>query len=175
MKEVISIGIGNCGLTVNETFFSEIANEHNLSEDGSTTKDFTKEGHYPHIYFDECQNGKYVSRSLMIDSDNSTIDNIRTGRNGKLFSMDNLCCGRKSTGGVFAKGMYGFGSDLVESSNEKLRKLVENCDRLNAFQMTFGLGGGSGSGIGGKFLSTLEERYPENVTMTFNVWPNSKC
>ena len=57
--------------------------------------------------------------------------------------------------------MYGFGAEIVESSLEKVRKLVERCDCLHGFMLSYGTGGGSGSGMGSKLLSKLYEAYTD--------------
>ena len=54
MKEIISIGVGNFGLSICENFTKEIAEEHNINLDGTTKDGFNDSLHYPNIFFEEC-------------------------------------------------------------------------------------------------------------------------
>lgn len=89
---------------------------------GKPLSNFDQEKHFPSVFFDECQSGKYISRSLLVDTDNQAIDNVRSSESGSLYSLDNFCCGRKSTSGNFATGFYNSGV-ADELAYEKVRKL----------------------------------------------------
>jgi tubulin beta len=56
------------------------------------------------------------------------IDNIRSFSGASIYGLDNFCCGKKSFGSIFAKGMYTEGAEIVDVAMEKLRSLLERCD-----------------------------------------------
>lgn len=57
---------------------------------------------------------------------------------------------------------------------ESIRKEVELTNRLQGFQMTHSLGGGTGSGLGTLILSKIKEEYPDRLLLSFPVFPSPK-
>ena len=74
MKEIISLGVGGCGINLTDNFFREIATEHRIDINGTPIDGIGDMHHMPSVFFDECQSGKYIPRSLLIDSDNHNVD-----------------------------------------------------------------------------------------------------
>lgn len=92
------------------------------------------------------------------------IDHVRSNsQSSKMFSLDSYCCGKESTGGVYATGYYTKGKELVLPFNEKIRKLLERCERPHGFLINHGLAGGSGSGLTTALINELEEEHHELV------------
>ena len=69
---------------------------------------------------------------------------------------------------------YTEGAELVDSVLDVVRKEAENCDRLQGFQFTHSLGGGTGSGMGTLLTSKIREEYPDRMICTFSVFPSRK-
>jgi len=89
---------------------------------------FSSEHQYPSVFFDECQNGKYIARALQTDTDCSAVESVFAGPASGIYSIDSLCCGTASAGGNWAKGYYKNElSDCILM--EKVRKILETCER----------------------------------------------
>ncbi len=99
----------------------------------------------------------------------SRIDSIR---GNSLYGLDNYCCGKNSLGSLFARGHYGIGSELVGVSMEKVRKMIERCDVPQGFMLSYGLGGGTGSGMGTLLMSKIREEYPDKIMSTPILFPH---
>merc|ERR1719376_1350834 len=74
------------------------------------------------------------------------MDSVRSGPFGQIFRPDNFVFGQSGAGNNWAKGHYTEGAELVDSVLDVVRKEAESCDRLQGFQLTHSLGGGTGSG-----------------------------
>ena len=90
-----------------------------------------------------------------------SIDTVRSGDGYSLYGLDNFCCGKTSFGGLYAKARYGEGTELVAAGLEKVRALLERCDSPQGVMVSYGLGGGAGSGMGAEILIKMEEHYPD--------------
>ena len=81
----------------------------------------------------------------MIDSESMVIDSIRSSSKD-IYGVDNFCYQQESFGSLFSKARYE-SADLMEKARDKVRLLVEECDSLHGFIFSFGLSGGTGSGL----------------------------
>jgi hypothetical protein len=72
-----------------------------------------------------------------------------------------MISGKCSTGNNYAKGKHDPDFDIILSYEEKIRKTIESCDRLNGFMIFHSLGGGTGSGSFAKLSDKLLEDYPD--------------
>lgn len=70
--------------------------------------------------------------------------------------------------------MYGEGKDIVSAGIEKIRGLLERCDAPQGFLVSHGLGGGAGSGMGGKMLNCLIEEHSDLMAVTTILFPHLK-
>ena len=168
MKEILSLGIGNCGIALTEQFLTEIAQEHLIDSSGKKIQDKSDSLHYPNIFFDEFQDGKFISRSVLIDSDCQAVSQVMCGKSAGLFGLDNYCCEKKSTNGNFGVGYYNIGAMLIEDIMNKVRRKIEICDHLDAISLTFASSGGTGSGLGSLLLQKISEEY-HNYDIPTNV------
>ncbi|CDW91873.1 beta tubulin [Stylonychia lemnae] len=150
MKEIINIGIGNYGIQLVNEFLEELCLDHDIGLDGvkKVASEKDQQLDYPNIYFEELSCGRFLSRSLMIDTDCTKIENIRCGKTRYLQSIDNYLCLKQGGAGNYAKARNAYEDGLKDSFKDKLRKLVEGCDKFQAFQLQYATGGGTGSGLG---------------------------
>jgi tubulin alpha len=161
MREIIAIGIGSFGIKTTDNLIQGIAEEHQLNTESNEVGSPVVENSYPDIFFDEFQSGKYKGRTLFLDADSMAIDTVRAGPGSANYGLDNYCCGKSSLGSLFVKGHYGEGAPLVDASMEKVRALLERCDAPQGFMVSYGLGGGAGSGMGSLFISKFAEHHPD--------------
>jgi tubulin beta len=137
------------------------------------------------VYYNELNKGKYVPRAIFSDIQLGTIDSLRAGPCGKLFNSDNygntnsffssfLVTTYPGAGGNCAKILNTQSQELVDSLMDVVRKEAEACDRLQGFQITHSLGGGTGSGLGAYYLTQLRQHFPDTMICTFSVYPSPK-
>ena len=55
-----------------------------------------------------------------------------------------------------------------------VQKEAKSCDRLQCFQLTHLLGGGTSSGMGTLLISKIREEYPDRIMNTYLVVPSPK-
>ena len=55
---------------------------------------------------------------------------------------------------------------------DNIKYAVEKCDSLQSFFLIHSLGGGTGSGLGTRILSILEDNFPEVFRFTASVFPS---
>lgn len=112
-----------------------------------------------------------MPRAVLVDSD-STLLNTIGGRQcgGNAYRKENFVGGHGGTGSNWAKGYYGRG-EMSRRVAEAVRSEAERCDRLQGFQLVHSLGGGTGSGLGGRVLNNIQASYPNRAAHTYSVAP----
>jgi tubulin beta len=155
-------------------FWEIISDEHGIDPDGAYHGDSDLQLERINVYYDEPSRGKYVPRTIFVDLEPGPIDSVRAGHFGQLFRPDNLVFGTSGAGKNWAKGYHTEGAELMESLFDVVRLEAEGCDRLQGFQMTHSLGGGTGSGMGALLIDTIRDEYPDRIMNTYSVIPSSK-
>ena len=62
----------------------------------------------------------------------------------------------------------------MDCAIEKLRKLIERCDYFSGFMISYGIGGGTGSGMGSLIMSKVTEEYPDKLITSNVLCPHNK-
>ena len=174
VREIISIQLGNCGNEIGTKFWETISNEHGIDPSGFFKGNSSLLSQRLNVYYNEGQGGKYVPRSIFVDLDPASIDNVRGSQYGSLFRPDNFIQGEKSANNNFSVGYYGIGKEILQSVLDIIRKEAESCDCLQAFQFTHSLGGGTGSGFGSLLLQELKDVFPDQIISSYSVIPSPK-
>ncbi|KAJ5071629.1 tubulin beta chain [Anaeramoeba ignava] len=174
MREIVHLQVGQCGNQIGTRFWEDVCGEHGISHSGIYEGDNELQLERVNVYFNEATGGKYVPRSILVDLESGTMDNIRSGKLKTLFKPNNFVYGTTGAGNNWAKGHYTEGAEISESVLEVLRKEAENCECLQGFQVTHSLGGGTGSGLGTLLLSRIREEFPDRMIATFSVVPSPK-
>eukprot|EP00028_Trichosphaerium_sp_Am-I-7-wt_P000160 CAMPEP_0168528496 /NCGR_PEP_ID=MMETSP0405-20121227/13290_1 /TAXON_ID=498012 /ORGANISM="Trichosphaerium sp, Strain Am-I-7 wt" /LENGTH=390 /DNA_ID=CAMNT_0008551925 /DNA_START=124 /DNA_END=1293 /DNA_ORIENTATION=- len=126
-------------------------------------------------YYRVTKQGRYVPRSILVDLEHSTFDQIKNGPCGRLYDPNNFVTSVNGVGtnNLWAKGHYTEGAAIIDEVIDTTRKEIEKCDCLHGFQMVFSLGGGTGSGLGTLIASKIREEYPDRMMTAFNVIPST--
>jgi len=175
MREIVHIQVGQCGNQVGSKFWEVISDEHGIHPDGVYRGESDLQLERINVYYNEAHGGRFVPRAVLVDLEPGTMDSVRAGPYGGLFRPDNYIFGQSGAGNNWAKGHYTVGAELVESVMDVVRKEAEGCDRLQGFQFTHSLGGGTGSGLGTLLLSKMKEDYGDRILETFSVFPCPKA
>merc|ERR1719433_566103 len=95
-----------------------------------------------------------------------------TSKYAAIFHQDFLINGSEDASNNFARGHYTVGRDMIDKVNDRLRKLVDNCDNVQGFVMKHAVGGGTGSGMGCLMLERMAVDYRKKSKLGFEVYPS---
>jgi len=173
MREIISIHIGQAGVQTGNACWELYCLEHGILQDGTMEKGRHAEDKGFSTFFSETSSGSFVPRAVMIDLEPSTIDQIRTGPYGKLYHPDLLISGKEDAANNYARGHYTVGKELLDTSLNRIRKLADQCEKLQGFLIFHSVGGGTGSGFGSLLLEKLTDEYGNKTNkLDFCVFPS---
>merc|ERR1712241_1520846 len=108
----------------------------------------------------------------MGDLEATVCDEIRNGVQGKLFHDDYILSGKEDAANNFARGHYTTGKEMMDQINDRVKKLVEDCDNVQGFIITHSVGGGTGSGLGMLILERLAVDYRKRSKIGFEIYPS---
>lgn len=103
MREIVSLQVGQGGNQMGAAFWEALCAEHHISpETGDYTGESDLDLEHIEVYFREgAHKGRYVPRVTMVDLEPSSLDAIRGGRMGHIFSPDDF------VGGQYGKDVMG--------------------------------------------------------------------
>jgi len=61
--------------------------------------------------------------------------------------------------------------DMEEVAMDKVRKQVEMCDKLHAFEIVRSMTGGIATGFGSTLITNLKEQFGDGLIAEFQVYP----
>jgi len=166
---IININIGQCGINMGAEFWSQLCNEHNISQNGEIS---TKTEGNPHIFFRETVKGKFIPRSVFIDLDPGPIDKIRSEGMGKLFDPSDFIYKNTGSQNNWAQAKYIEAPEIKEQIMDDVRRQVESCDRLEGFHLMHSICGGTGSGLFEEVLGSLYENYCGQEFSSLTLFPS---
>jgi len=173
-RELLSIHIGQAGLSVGNSCWELYCLEHDISPDGRIANDPSPgvEVNSFNTFFSETQNGKHVPRAVMVDLEPTVCDSIRTGKYCSLFHPESIINGKEDAANNFARGHYTIGKDIIDNVMDKVRKMSDNCTALQGFLIFHSTGGGTGSGLGSLLLERLAVDFSRKTKMSFTITPS---
>jgi len=176
-NEILTIGIGQGGIRVNNSFWEEMMKEHNISfrtrkYDGDTDSQHDDLGRC-NVYFEE-KSSRFVPRAILVDLEPASEAVIKSSRMARMFRPENMAFGKTGSSHNWAKGHYTEGAKLIDEVMDIVRKEAERCDCPQGSHIIHTLGGGTGSGMGTLLLMKLKDGYPDLVHSTFSIFPSPK-
>jgi len=115
--------------------------------------------------------GTYVPRNLSVDLEASVIDEV-SKKKEKLYHQDYLLKGKEDAANNFARGHYTVGKELMDTVNDRIRKMVDNSDNVQGFIVSHAVGGGTGSGLGMLILERMAVDYRKKSKIGFEIYPS---
>merc|ERR1712117_443781 len=88
------------------------------------------------------------------------------------FHPDYIRNGKEDAANNFARGHYTVGKEIMDIVNDRIKKLIEECENLQGFIMTHSVGGGSGSGLGMLILERLAVDFRKKSKLGFEIYPS---
>jgi len=170
VREVLTLNVGQCGIQVGNAIWEQYCAEHGITVKGdnpSTHDDGTFQ-----CFFEETGAGQYVPRNLMVDLEPNVIDDVKNSTYSAIFHPEFLLSGKEDAANNFARGHYTVGKEMIDKVNDRLRKLVDNCDNVQGFVINHSVGGGTGSGLGALMLERIAVDYRKKSKLGFEVYPS---
>jgi tubulin alpha len=173
-RELLSIHIGQAGLSVGNSCWELYCLEHGITPDGLMPGDESHgvEDSAFNTFFSETQNGKHVPRAVMVDLEPTVADSIRTGDYRSLYHPESIINGKEDAANNYARGHYTIGKDIIDTVIDKVRKMSDNCQALQGFLIFHSTGGGTGSGLGSLLLERLAVDFSRKTKMSFTITPS---
>ena len=172
MSEIVQLQIGQAGNRIGTAFTRLIREEHGVDSSGHLVDSSPERTYGLHRFFQETSEYLYQPRSLLIDLEPSSLDCIRGSTEGRLYSPDQYLFDQVGSRNLFPIGHYGAGSELAEVAMESVRKQVETCDRLQAFQVIHSVSGGTGSGLTTSLIARLKDEYCDDINLSYLLLPS---
>eukprot|EP00493_Phyllostaurus_siculus_P020509 UN20834 len=174
VREIVSVSVGQAGIQCGSVVWNQYLAEHKLANTGLWVDDAnrnTEDENYL-TFFHESQTGQCVPRNLFCDLEASVCDEIKKGPTSRLFHQDYIINGKEDAANNFARGHYTTGKEIMDQVNDRLKKLVEDCENVQGFIMTHAVGGGTGSGLGMLILERLAVDYRKKSKIGFEIYPS---
>ncbi|EDO07261.1 Tubulin GTPase domain containing protein [Babesia bovis T2Bo] len=171
MKDVLSINIGQCGIQVASCFWGMFFKNlkldcGNLPPDWNDVRSFVLNTNVnvpsldasPDAYNDFINNLK--ARCILIDTDLSTITEVLQKQHHCHIDNENIVCGTEAAGNNWSVAYFHHGPQYHQTVEDLIDHNLEKCDKtFQYFNITFGLSGGTGGGLGNYILDILRDNY----------------
>ena len=108
----------------------------------------------------------------MVDLEPNVIDDVKNCKQAQIYHPEFLLSGKEDAANNFARGHYTVGKEIIDKVNDRLRKLVDNCDNVQGFVINHSVGGGTGSGLGALILERIAVDYRKKSKLGFEVYPS---
>merc|ERR1712212_954453 len=116
--------------------------------------------------------GQYVPRNLMVDLEPNVIDDVKNSEFSAIYHPEFLLQGKEDAANNFARGHYTVGKEMIDKVNDRLRKMVDNCDNVQGFVVNHSVGGGTGSGLGALMLERIAVDYRKKSKLGYEAYPS---
>jgi len=174
-REVLTVSVGQGGIQLGNAIWAQYCQEHTIDNNGIREVETSPAGdNYYKTFFEETNGGdnQVVPRNLYVDLEPTVIDDVRRGARSGFFHPDFLINGKEDAANNFARGHYTVGKELMDIVNDRVRKLVDNCDNVQGFIVNHPVGGGTGSGMGMLILERLAVDYRKKSKIGFEIYPS---
>ncbi|XP_028460925.1 tubulin epsilon chain isoform X2 [Perca flavescens] len=182
MTQSVVVQVGQCGNQVGCRFWDLALREHaHVNKKG--LYDEALSSFFRNVDSRESDGGAHVvggriqhlkARAVLVDMEEGVVNEILQGPLREMFDSTQLLTDVSGSGNNWAVGHMTYGSAYREQIVDKLRKAAEHCDCLQCFFLIHSMGGGTGSGLGTRVLSLLEEEFPEVCRIVTSIYPSAE-
>jgi tubulin alpha len=170
VREVLTVNIGQAGIQLGQAVWEQYCAEHEIDKTGKRPAE--KGDVTFKCFFEETGSGQFVPRNLSVDLEPNVIDDVRNSPYASMFHPEFLLAGKEDAANNFARGHYTVGKEIIDKVNDRLRKLVDNCENVQGFVVNHSVGGGTGSGLGALILERIAVDYRKKSKLGFEVYPS---
>ncbi|XP_053463709.1 tubulin alpha-8 chain-like [Nycticebus coucang] len=173
MGECISIHVGQAGVQMGNACWELYCLEHGIQPNGTMLSDKTlaRGSDSFNTFFNETGAGKRVPWAVFVDLEPDVIDRVRTGIYRQLFHPEQLISGKEDAANNYARGYYTVGPEVIDLVMDRIRKLTDQCIRLQGFLIFHSFGGGTGSGFTSLLMERLSVDYGKKSKLEFAIYP----
>jgi tubulin alpha len=171
VREVVTINVGQAGIQLGQAVWEQYCAEHSIDVQGTKAVKVENDNSFM-CFFEETGAGQYVPRNLMVDLEPNVIDDVKNSKYAKIFHPKFLLPGKEDAANNFARGHYTVGKEMIDQINDRIRKLVANCDNVQGFVINHSVGGGTGSGLGALILERIAVDYRRKSKIGFELYPS---
>ncbi|VDO12893.1 unnamed protein product [Rodentolepis nana] len=173
MRECISIHIGQAGVQMGNACWELYCLEHGIQPDGMIgSKGDSRINDDSHTtFFSETGVGRRVPRAILVDTEPTVVDEVRTGKYRQLYHPEQLISGKEDAANNYARGHYTIGKEHIENVLNRVRKLTDQCNGLQGFLLFHSFGGGTGSGFTSLLMERLSIEYGKKSKLEFSIYP----
>ncbi len=163
MRAHILIHVGGCGVRLGRHLWERLFTEHGVGTDGRQTANAEPDDG---SFFVRAGANLVVPRAIVVDSEPSAINELKTWRYGALIRPDNLVFGTGGSGNNWAMG-YG----LTALREQVMTRVAASVTHQGSpiFILVHSLSGGAGGGLGAAIAERLRELYPSATLACFSV------
>jgi tubulin alpha len=170
VREVLTVNVGQAGIQLGQAVWEQYCAEHEIDNGGKRAAE-KKDVNFK-CFFEETGSGQFVPRNLSVDLEPNVIDDVRNSKMASMFHPEFLLAGKEDAANNFARGHYTVGKEIIDKVNDRLRKLVDNCENVQGFVINHSVGGGTGSGLGALILERIAVDYRKKSKLGFEVYPS---
>ncbi|XP_039447813.1 tubulin alpha-4 chain-like [Culex pipiens pallens] len=175
-RETISVHIGQAGIQLGNATWELFCLEHNIDRNGKLTQESggTPDGEnsFCGTFFEHTEKDRYVPRAILVDTEPTVVDQVRSGPYRELFHPENLISGMEDSANNFARGHFNVGKELQKSVMEVIRKNAEEANSLQGFFLFHSFGGGTGSGLSSLLAQQLADHFNKKCRLEVAVYPS---
>ena len=172
MREVISVHVGQAGIQIGNACWELYCLEHGIQPDGQMPQDTNTDNDDSfNTFFSETGAGKHVPRAVFVDLEPTVVDEVRTGTYRQLFHPNQLLSGKEDAANNYARGHYTIGKEMIDQTEDHIRKLTEQCTGLQGFIVFHSFGGGTGSGFTALIMEKLSLEFGKKTKLSFSIYP----
>lgn len=163
-RELVTIQVGQCGNQIGYKFWELLLEEHSKNN---------KTGLYDEALSSFFRNvdrdstlpiGSEITdlkaRAVVVDMEEGVTNQLLKSKIGEIFDQRNFINDVSGAGNNWAHGFYEYGTKYESLLADNIKHAVEKCDSIQSFFLIHSLGGGTGSGLGTRILSILEDNFP---------------
>ena len=172
MRECLPVHVGQASVQMGNACWELYCLEHDIQPDGQLTSDKSTTDDSFSTLFSEIGAGKHVPKAVFLDMEPSVIDEIRTGTYRQLFHPEQMVTGKEDASSKYARGHYTVGKEVVDLVLDRIRKLADNCTRLQGFLVFHSFGGGTGSGFTSLLMERLSVDHGKKSKLEFCIYPS---
>ncbi|KAM6301655.1 LOW QUALITY PROTEIN: tubulin alpha-8 chain-like [Podargus strigoides] len=169
-RECISVHIGQAGVQIGNACWKLFCLEHGIQPNGTFIDQPSNDPSFT-TFFGETSSSKYMPRAIMVDSEETVINEVRTGMYRHLFPPQQLITGKEDAANNYARGQYAVGRDKLDMATDHICKLADACSGLQGFLIFHSFGGGTGSGFTSLLMERLSMDYGKKSKLEFAIYP----
>jgi len=169
----VSIFVGGAGITVGNATVRQMQEEHRVSDSGRFHPP------YENPWFgDVCwqfhekpgREHKFKYRALLVDTDVSVCNFIRSSPQRDLYAEQNMITCRENASRNFARGYFSAGNQIFDEIEVALQRMIERCANIQGFFLYSSCSGGTGSGLCARICNHLNADYRKKSKVSLNIF-----